>query len=159
MKLSIDKCFKLGLKMIDGDGNEVQEIITPFANKDNDAITIYVQKIGDGKYKLTDFAETFDNLELAGADADNMLDIFKSALIPIRRLGCKFGGVEGEFYPEITTFVDETVPPTEDHFSKMNTALFSLSEALVIVNVAYDSLLISSLEIRSIRELLKRGGR
>ena len=44
--------------------NEVMEITTPFLNRHNDFIQIYIQSLGNGSIRFTDLGETIADLEM-----------------------------------------------------------------------------------------------
>lgn len=48
--------------------NEVMEITTPFLNRHNDFIQIYIQQLDNGCIRFTDLGETIADLEMSGCD-------------------------------------------------------------------------------------------
>jgi len=48
--------------------DEYVKIVTPFLNRHNDSIQIYVKKIDNNNYLLTDGGETISDLSLSGID-------------------------------------------------------------------------------------------
>lgn len=52
--------------------NEVHRITTPFIDRNNDFVEIYIVKISDGLFRITDDGSTISELEFSG------MDIFKS---------------------------------------------------------------------------------
>lgn len=79
--------------------NGVVEITTPFLDRHNDYTQIYLQKLEDGNYRVTDLGYTVDDLEMCGVDitTGKRYEILRRTL---NVMGAQFDNKSKELYIE-----------------------------------------------------------
>lgn len=81
-------------------GQDLYEITLPFLDFRNDYIQIYIKKLGDSRYRVTDLGLTINELELSGVHLDTAKrkELFRFNLL---RHGLMFDTIDDSVYTDV----------------------------------------------------------